>query len=108
MLFVDARVLRQNTAQPAHNGKVFSSTVAAELLQVCGLVWSRARLRFVFVNAVDVVSMSCVSQEAVTLLKNHSVNNNVFSIDSAASVASDLDYVALLARLGCLNVVDLG
>ncbi len=52
--------------------------------------------------------MSCVSQEAVTLLKNHSVNNNVFSIDSAASVASDLDYVALLARLGCLNVVDLG
>lgn len=44
---------------------------------------------------------------AVALVRKYSVVDGDFSVDSAAQVAGDLDYMALLARTGALNAVAL-
>lgn len=49
---------------------------------------------------------------ALSIINNHAIQaeedgGHVFSVDSAAAVVTDLDYGALIGRLGSLNLVDL-
>ncbi len=101
-------------ASDPRDKKKMATTVSGVVVQPNGFVLFNKELMASGDNVgaqVDLKIAASLLEAAIRIVTAHSVDSteggSVFSIDSAASVASDLDYNALLGRLSLLSAVTL-